>query len=96
MFWLNLKGLLTSPYYLKGFVLSLASVAIFFFTLYFFGRQLQLGWLFLTVLFHPRQTGLTAVVGNPALWFRPWFYLWGMIVFASTFLLYLCRTSRIY
>jgi hypothetical protein len=79
-------------YFLKGTLLSLACVGIFFLMLYFFGHYIKLGWDILTILVHPRQTGLTAVVGNPPLWFRPWFYLWSMIVFASTFLLYLWRT----
>jgi hypothetical protein len=82
-------------YYLKGLLLSLGSVGILFLTLYFFSRQLQLAWFFLTVVFHPRQTGLTAYVGGIPLWFRPSFYLGSMIVFATTFLLYLWRTHGI-
>jgi hypothetical protein len=84
-------------YYLKGLFLSLGSVGILFLTLYFFSRQLQIGWFALTVLlgFGPGQTGLTAYVGNIPLWFRPSFYLGSMIVFATTFLLYLWRTHGI-
>jgi hypothetical protein len=80
-------------YYLKGLLISLSSVGILFLTLYFFSRQLQLAWFFLTVLFNPRQTGLTATVGNPALWYRPGFYALSVLVFAATFLIYLWRTK---
>ena len=82
-------------YYLKGFLLGLASVGIFFLTLVYLGYYIKVGWFVLTVLLslsHPGQTGLTAVVDNRSLFARPWFYLWSMIVFASTFLLYLWRT----
>jgi len=83
-------------YYLKGLLFSLGSVGILFLTVRFLGRYLKIGWFAFTVLFglfgQPRQTGLTAVVGNPSLWMRPWFYLGSMIVFAGVFLFYLWRT----
>jgi hypothetical protein len=80
-------------FYIKGALYGLGSVATLFVTLRYFIPNTNLGRLidFLVYsLFHDVHGPLTATSGgNPSLFGHLWFWLWSMIVFAGTFLIYL-------
>jgi hypothetical protein len=79
-------------FYVKGFLYGLGSVAVLYVTLRY-GVQTWIGKvLYLSVysLFHDFSQPLHATAGgNPSLFGHLWFWLWSMILFAGTFLLYL-------
>ena len=80
-------------FYLKGVLYGLGSVGLLFLTLRYLIPYTDFGRLIYIVvyrLFHNTHGGLTATVGgNPSLFGHLWFWLWSMIVFAGTFLIYL-------
>ena len=82
-------------YYIKGTLYGLGTVGLLYVTLRYFIPNTYLGRLIYSLvytLFHGTNNGtnLTATVGgNPSLFGHLWFWLWSMIVFASTFLIYL-------
>jgi hypothetical protein len=80
-------------FYVKGFLLGLGGVAALYVTLrYFFqtwiGQVLYFAALHL--MGHDFSRPLQATAGgNPSLFAHLWFWLWAMVVFAATFLVYL-------
>ncbi len=72
-------------FYLKGLLVSLGSVALLYVTLYVVGivRMLYLAGRDVDV-----HAPLGATAGNSFFGYS-WFWLWSMIIFASTFLIYL-------
>lgn len=82
-------------FYLKGALYGLGSVATLYVTLLYLIPRTNLGriiYFLVYTLFHGTNNGtnLTATSGgNPSLFGHLWFWLWSMIVFAGTFLIYL-------
>jgi len=83
-------------FYLKGLLVSLGSVAVFYAALRFLtlgtkvGNALMMPFVLISLYFRDKNAPLGAVAGvNPSLFMHLWFWLWSMIIFASTFLIYL-------
>ena len=81
--------------YLKGLLVSLGSVASFYvalqllFPLAMRTKVGQLTYFLIYAAFHDIHAPLHATAGGPPLWGLVEFWLWSMIIFASTFLIYL-------
>ena len=83
-------------FYIKGLLISLGSVALFYAALRFLmmgtrvGNALMLPFVLLSIVLRDKNAPLSAVAGgNPSLLMHLWFWLWSMIFFAATFLVYL-------
>ena len=80
-------------FYLGGVLYGLGSVALLFVTLRYLIPETEIGRILYFVVysqFHNLHEPLTATSGgNPSLFGHLWFWLWSMIVFAGTFLIYL-------
>ncbi len=79
-------------FYVKGFLYSWGSVAALYVTLRFlFKTKIGMVLYFAAYsLFHDFSQPLHATAGgSPSLFGHLWFWLWSMIVFAGTFLVYL-------
>ncbi len=83
-------------FYLKGLLVSLGGVAFFYVALRFLfplvmsTKAGQVTYFLIYAAFHDVHAPLRATVGgNPSLFGQVEFWLWSMIIFASTFLIYL-------
>ena len=83
-------------FYVKGVLVSLGSVALFYAALRFLLMGTPVGNLILTpiyllaFLFRDKSAPMGAVAGgNPSPLMHLWFWLWAAIIFAVTFLIYL-------
>ncbi len=80
-------------FYLKGLLVSLGSVTLFYVTLRYFIAGTKMGQLLYFMwysMFHDVHAPLHGTAGgSSSLFGYLWFWLWSMIIFASTFLIYL-------
>jgi hypothetical protein len=82
-------------YYGKGFTVSALTVIVFYLLLQYTPTfaYLKLFWFMVTLPFRDPNAKLGAVAGGyPSVLMYVEFWLWSMIVFASTFLIYLRLT----